>query len=124
MADVKLGPAGAEVTLPNLMFTGSPPALPVTVHKQIEKSTMSDGSRRWAFIRNKKEWPLVFGFLTKAQLDSLSTLNALNQILRFQDNNVDATWYNVVITAFTWEPERTDIRSLARYKCRMTLEEA
>lgn len=124
MADVLLGPLGAEVTLPVLSFMGGKPSLPVSADKQIDMATMSDKSRRWNFGMIKRAWSRELGYLTKAQLDALLALNALNQTLHFQDNNIDATWYYVVITAFSWEPERTDILSLGRYKCQITLEEA
>ena len=124
MADVKLGPSGSETTLPGLIFIGGSPPWPVFFDKQVEKAEMSDGSRRWAFFGVKREWTLGFGFLTIAQLNTLKGLVALNQILRFQNNNEDATWYDVVIASFSYDPERTDIRSLGRYKCTMTLQEA
>ena len=124
MADVNLGPAGAEITLPALKFMGGPPSLPVSANKQIEEAEMSDKSKRWAFYGIKREWPLIFGYLTLAELNVLRGLNDLNQVLRFQNNNEDATWYNVVITSFRHDPERTDIRSLGRYKCEMILSEA
>ena len=124
MADVNLGPLGAEITLPNLRFIGRPPALSTSTNKQIEEAKMSDGSKRWGFSQIKREWLIILGDLTKVQLDALLTLNALNQTLHFQNNNVDATWYYIVIMSFTWEPERTDIQSMARYKCRAVLKEA
>lgn len=124
MADVNLGPVGAEVTLPNLRFIGSPPALRTSTNKQIKSVTMSDKSKRWDFGQIKRQWSIVLGYLSKTQLDAMLTLNALNQTLHFQNNNVDATWYYVVITSFTWEPERTDMQFIARYKCRMVLKEA
>lgn len=124
MANVYLGPLGAETLLPVLRFIGSAPSLTVETGKQIERGTMSDGSRRWAFFPIRRTWPLVLGYLSLAQLNILRNLNALNQTLRYQNNNVDATWYNVVITSFSWEPERSDIPNLGRYKCDITLEQA
>ena len=124
MANVLLGPSGSEVTLPKLMFIGSPPSWPVSSNKQMEEADMSDKSRRFAFFGVKREWGIVLGYLSKAQLDSMRTLNALNQILHFQNNNEDATWYDVVISSFSHEPERMDIRQLERYRVEMILREA
>ena len=124
MANVYLGPLGAETLLPVLRFIGSPPSLSVEMGKQIERGTMSDGSRRWALFPIRRTWPLVLGYLSLAQLNILRNLNALNQSLHFQDNNVDATWYYVMITSCNFDHERTDIRNLGRFKCEMTLEEA
>ena len=124
MANIYLGPLGAEVLLPVLSFMGGRPSLPITENKQLEMGTMSDRSRRWASFPIKREWPLILGFLTLAQMDVLRDLNALNQSLRYQNNNIDATWYNVMITSFKLEQERTDISNLGRYKCDIRLKEA
>jgi len=48
----------------------------------------------------------------------------LNQILRFKNEHEEDVWYDVVITSFSHEPERMDIRQLERYKVSITLEEA
>ena len=122
MADVKLGPTGAETTLPVLRFIGSPPAWPVSMNRQIEVAEMVDGSKRPAFFGTDKEFSIVLGYLTLAQLNIVKGLNALNQTLRYQNSNEDATWHDVIIKAFSYDPERTDIRNLGRYICRMTLE--
>lgn len=124
MASIYLGPSGSEVLLPELTFMGNPPSWPVSSNKQMEEATMSDKSKRFAFFGVKREWSIVLGYLSKTQLDSMTTLNALNQILRFQNNNEDATWYEVVISSFSHEPERMDIRQLERYRVEMTLREA
>ena len=125
MADVKLGPSGSEQILPSVKFIGSPPSLTVSSDKQVDEQTMSDGSKRWNFRLIKREWKLSWGYLTKTQLDQLINLYALNQVLRFQNNNEDATWYDVVmVPPFAYEPVRTDIRSLERYTCEITLRQA
>ena len=121
MTDIKLGPSGSETTLPTLKFMGSPPSLSRTENRQIDIAEMSDRSKRVAFFGTDGEHPLVYGYLTLAELNIFKGLNALNQILRYQNNNVDATWYDVVIISFTWGPERADIQNLGRYRCRMVL---
>ena len=125
MADVTLlSTTLGLLTLPNLMFMGSPPSWPVSSNKQMVEAIMSDRSRQFAFFGEKREWGIALGFLTKTQLDDLTTYNELNEILTFVNNNEDATPYCVVISAFSYEPERTDIRQLERYKVEMTLREA
>jgi len=121
--DVKLGPEGAETTLPGLMWIGNPPMWSVTTEKQTEEAVMSDKSRRFAFFDEKREWSVGLGFLNKDNLDIMLALNALKQILRFQNNNEDNTWYYVVISQFSHEPERMDARQLERYKIEMILRE-
>lgn len=125
MASVTLeSVAGGVVTLPNLMFIGSPPSWPVSSNKQIEEAEMSDKSRRFAFFGVKREFTIAFGYLNKTQLDAMILLNSYNEVLKFVNNNEDATEYEVVITAFSHEPERMDIRQLERYRVEMTLREA
>lgn len=113
-----------KVTLPGLMWMGSPPSWPVSTDKQVEEATMSDKSRRFAFFGVKREWGIVLGYLTKGELDDMRTLNGYNEILEFVNNNEDAATYDVVIVAFSHEPERMDIRQMNRYRVEMTLREA
>lgn len=123
MPSVFLGPEGRETTLPHIKFIGSPPSWPVSTKKQLEKATMSDRSHRYAFFGTLKIFQIAFGFLSTAELAGLKAKNELNQILRYKNEHEEDVWYNVVITAFSHDPERTDIRQLERYKASMTLEE-
>ena len=124
MADVYLGPVGTEVLLPPLRFVSSPPSLPVQVDRQIDEAEMVDGSRHWAFFGTKREWNWVGEYLTLAQLNTLLALNALNQTLHYQNNNIDATWYYVVISSFRHEPQWTSNQACGRFRCEFTLREA
>jgi len=125
MADVTLESTTlGRITLPQLTWMGSPPSWPVSANKQMITAVMSDRSRQFAFFGTKRELGIVLGFLTKTQLDTLITYNELNEILTFINNNEDATEYSVVISAFSYEPERMDIRQLNRYRVEMTLKEA
>ena len=123
MLNVWLGPSGSEVHLPILKWIGRSPAWPVSTKKQVEKATMSDGSINVAFFGTKKAFTIKYGFLTDDELTIFKSLNALNQILRFKNENEEDVWYNVFISAFSHDPERLDIRQLERYKMSMTLEE-
>jgi len=121
MADVYLGPSGAMIKLPSLTFMGKAPSWPVSVNKKMEVALMSDKSNRVAFFGTKREQGIALGFLNKTDLDRMTALNELNQVLDFQNNNEDDTIYKVVISAFRYEPERMDIRQLERYRVEMTL---
>jgi len=121
LKDVYLGPSGAMIKLPILKFIGKAPSWPVSVNKEMEVAVMSDKSNRVAFFRTKRELGIILGFLNKTDLDRMLALNELNQVLDFQNNNEDDTIYEVVISAFRYEPERMDIRQLGRYRVEMTL---
>lgn len=123
MANVYLGPTGTEL-LPAVKWVGSAPDWPTTIYPQTEEARMSNGSRRWAFFSGVNEWGISFGYLTLAQLDTLRALVALKQTLQFQNNFVDATVYNVVITAFSYEPTFRTMRGFPRWNAEMTLREA
>lgn len=116
--------AGGLVVLPGLMWIGPTPSWPVSSNKQIKESTMSDGSRRFAFFPIKREWGIMLGYLTKVQLDIMRTLNSYNEVLKFVNHNEDATEYNVVMSAFSHRPERMDLRQLERYRVEITLRQA
>ena len=112
------------VVLPGLMWMGSPPNWPVSSNKQMIEAVMSDRSRHFGFFGIKREWGIVLGFLSKTQLDTMRTLNALPEILTFVNPNEDETEYDVVISAFSHKPERMDVRQLERYRIEMTLRQA
>ncbi|MHA1225174.1 MAG: hypothetical protein ACTSPV_00360 [Candidatus Hodarchaeales archaeon] len=127
MATVKLGLSGSEITLPAIKWLeGNKPELPTSIHKQISEAKMSDGSSRWGFYSASEKRTFIWehGFLTKAELDQIKTLRGYNQILRYQNNNEDATWYDVVFISFEYGPVRTDVLNLGRYWCRIVLREA
>jgi len=121
--NVYLGPTGTEL-LPKVKYIGAAPDFSETIHPQTEEATMLDGSRRWAFFSGVHEWGLGWGYLTLAQLNTLRALVARKQILKFQNNFVDATVYDVVIVAFSYEPIFPGIRIYPYYKADMTLRQA
>lgn len=123
MANVYLGPIGTEL-LPTVLYVGAAPDFPTTIYPQTEEAKMLDGSRRWAFFSGCEEWGLGWGYLDLTQLNTLRALVALKQVLKFQNNFVDATVYNVIITAFSYEPVFPGIRTFARYRADMTLRQA
>jgi len=123
IANVYLGPLGTEL-LPVVKYVGGAPDFPVTIDPQTEEAKMSDGSRRWAFFSGVIEWGLGWGYLTLTQLNTLLALVALKQILKFQNNFVDATVYDVVIVAFSYEPVFSGMRDYKYYKADMTLRQA
>ena len=121
--NVYLGPTGNEL-LPAVKYVGSVPGFPTTIEPQTEEAKMIDGSRRWNFLDSCLEFGIGWGYLTKAQLDILTALVALKQILRYQDNFVNAFWHEVVITAFSYDPVFAGMRDYQYYKADMTLRQA
>ena len=119
MANKSLGLAGAEVVLPGT-FTIE---MPVDMPKQIDKGVMSDGSFRWGFFKKHRRWKLNWTVLTKVQLDTLIAANDHNAILRWQNLDESAVWYNVVVTDFSYDSV-DPISTTKYYKASMTLEEA
>ena len=122
--DVYLGVLGSEVLLPVVKYVGGAPGFPTIIEPQTEEAKMIDGSRRWNFLDSSLEFGIGWGYLNKTQLDTLTALVALKQILRFQDNFVDATWHEVVIMAFSYESVFPGIRKYQYYKADMTLRQA
>ena len=122
MANKSLGPIGDIVVLPiNLTIP-----LPVDIPKQIDKAKMSDGSFRWGFLKKHRRWSLDWTHLIKANLDVLIARYNYNSILRWQNLDESADWYNVVITDFSYDsivPIPT-AGGVEYYSASMTLEEA
>ncbi|GAH05926.1 unnamed protein product, partial [marine sediment metagenome] len=124
---VYLGPIGGGIDaeiLPVVKYIGAAPDFPVTIDPQTEEAKMSDGSRRWAFFSGVIEWGLGWGYLTLAQLNTLLAKVDLKQILKFRNDFVDVTEYDVVITAFSYEPVFPGIRYYQYYKADMTVRQA
>lgn len=124
LKNVTLESTVGVITLPGLMWIGSPPLWPITANKQMEEAVMSDKSRRFAFFDVKREWGIVLGYLSKTQLDVMRTLNDYKEVLQFVNYNEDDTEYDVVISSFSYQPERMDIRQLERYRVEMALRES
>jgi len=125
--NVYLGPIGGGIDaeiLPVVKYVGGAPDFPTTIDPQTEEAKMSDGSRRWAFFSGVIEWGLGWGYLDLTQLNKLRALVALNQILKFRNDFVDTTEYDVVITAFSYEPVFPGIRYYRHYRADMTLRQA
>lgn len=118
MATRRLGPEGAEIILPSVAIS-----LPVTIRKNIDKAMMSSGSIRWNFKKDQKVWEITFPNITKSELDDLKTLDSYKQILRWQNQDESETWYDVVITDFSYDSEDPDSPT-ADWFAHMTLEEA
>jgi len=126
MADIKLGPLGFEVSLPPITWSGhSAPDLRVDAPPATNSQTMLDGSVHTSFREHSPQaWPLEWARLTLAQLQTLLGLRAKKEILRFQPNFVDATWYWVKIADFDWSVQIQTVPSgTTLYRAAMLLEE-
>lgn len=96
----KLGLLGSEYTLPSVAIV-----LPVNINKKVDRAEAMDGSGRYNFGKEYRDWDIRFPKLTKTELDNLTYLRSLNQILRWQNPDESDKWYNVVITEFNFNSE-------------------
>jgi len=126
--NVYLGPVGGGIDaelLPVVKYVGgAAPGYPVTINSQTEEATMSDKSRRLAFFDSVEDFGIGWGYLTLEQLDALKALIELRQILKFRNDFVDNTEYDVYISALTYEPVYPGMRIYPYFKVDMTLREA
>jgi hypothetical protein len=118
MAVIKLGPTGSETTLPQGIQT----EVPVDIRKNIIRVEMSDGTMRYAHYKTQRHWTLRWKPLSLSDVQTLQSLYALNQVLHFQNNYEDATWYNVTIMNFSFTPMLTG--GAEKYWAEMEIEEA
>lgn len=118
MAAIKLGISGSEVTLAHTITS----SLPTDLERGLNTAVMSDGTRRYAFFLGPRHWQLNWVKLTAAQLAALVTLRGYSQSLRYQNNDESATWYTVVITAFSYDVI-DPTASTIYYQAAMTLEQ-
>lgn len=118
MAIRKLGPSGSETTLPSIAIP-----IPVVIHKKVDRTEASDGSGRYNYGVHYREWELTFPKLTQSELNDLIALREEDQILRWQNNDESATWYDVAITAFKYDTNDPASPTTFWYAS-MTLEEA
>lgn len=106
MADIYLGTTMSGSPLPPIRWlNGGSPSLPIDYSKQIDKSTMIDGSQRFNFKSNHpRKWTLQWEMLTYDELMTLIALNDINDSLYFQNNWEGPEWRTVVITSFEYSP--------------------
>ena len=125
MADIVLGPEGSEVTLPQLRWRGgSAPEVPTDYDLNVQIEKMIDGSRRVAFFNQKRIFDYEWSGLIKAQKDTIETRANDKQTQRLQDNWESATWYNVVITSFSYRKLASTYHTgTTKYAVSLTLEE-
>lgn len=122
-------PGGADTLLPDIKYIGDAPALPITLNPGTEEVEMSDKSRRMAFFTGPTEgawrdFSLGWGYLTKAELDSLLGLVTRKIIWEYKNDFEDnVRWYDVYIVSFGYEFVRTGIRDLQRFRAEMILRE-
>lgn len=99
MADIKLGITGSEVILPK----GVRVEIPITLVKNIMKAEMSDGSYRYGFFKVARRCTLTWKPLSLSLIQVLIDLSKLNQVLHFQNQYEDTTWYDVIIAGFSYD---------------------
>jgi len=125
--DIAFGAGGFNpIPLPDVKYIGAAPGTPVTVDPRTEEVEMSDKSRRLAFFDDvKRELPLGWGYLTKAELDVLLMISGIKNVMRYKNDFEDpATWYEVYVVSFTYEFVRSGIRKLQRFRAEMVLRQA
>lgn len=127
MADLYLGPIGAEILLPPVRRIGGfDAAIPVDYGKQIDKATMLDGQTRANFrSHHPRRWgPIEWEAITAAERANFIWLRSRNSSLRFQNNYEGATWYCVIISDMRIDVDvRHSCVGDSRFTVSMTLEE-
>jgi hypothetical protein len=126
MADIKLGISGAEYTLPQTRWSGGDqPESPIAITMNIDKAQMLDGSVRYNFRNtHQRRWTLDFPEVTAEELWEFTYLCSLNQALRYQNNWYATTWYDVVISEFSYFPlNATSTSADIRYSVQLVLDE-
>ena len=112
-------------TLPTIRGRGGLPRAPISLPKQVEKSIQLDGSTRYNFKSvHPRKWLFEYDVLTYAQLDELLLIYSYNEGLVMQNNWEDATWRDVIISNFDYEPN-IDVSQTGdiRYRVSITIEE-
>lgn len=91
----------------------------------VDKAQMLDGSVRYNFRNtHQRRWVLDFPDVTAEELWEFTYLCSLNDALRYQNNWYSATWYDVVISEFSYGPITPASTSAnIRYWVQLTLEE-
>jgi len=126
MAAIYLGLTESAIDpLPPIRWAGGgAPGIPTDNSKQVEKASMLDGSTRFNFkSKHPRKWTLEWEMLKDTELADLITLNQYNQSLFFQNNWEDATWREVVIVGFSFDPFLNAGSTACRYSASMELEE-
>jgi hypothetical protein len=126
MAEIYLGLtiSGATLLPPIRWEGGGTPTFPIDYSKQVDRAGMLSGAQRFNFrSHHPRRWPLAWEMLTAAELATFLTLNGDSQELYFQNNWEDATWRQVVIVSFGYEPYLRAGATGCRYGVNIVLEE-
>jgi len=115
MASVKLGVKDSETTLVKVQVSR-----PTGIVKGYSRRVMIDHSKRVGMFNSYRTWTLNFLHLTKAELDDIITEVQRKQQLRFQDSWESDTWYDVIVTSFSYDYETI---TASHYVATLELEE-
>ena len=126
MGTIYLGQSGSEVTLQPINWrAGGDREIPTGLKKNVEKVTTLDGGTRGNFkSKSPRTWTLEWDILSLSNLQSLITLAALNELLRYQNNDVDSTWRWVWIVSLDWGGIGSTYAGTVAYHVTIELEEA
>jgi hypothetical protein len=118
MANIKLGLAGSEVTLPQVTWISGPPTLPAAQTRNVKQETMSDGSVRTNILeKHPYVWTLEWDGILWTDIQTI--LSAFyNTVLSFINEYSDNAYHNVVITDWHYDLKgesmpKTDKRYIA-----------
>jgi hypothetical protein len=125
MADIKLGPSGSQVTLPEIVWPdGSPPDLPYEQDSGVEESRALDGSVRFNILTYAPgTWTLVWDGLTWADTQTIWAVLILKQELVYTNTYTDGVDHNVVVTARSYSLKAATSGATCRYIVSATLRE-
>jgi hypothetical protein len=126
MADIKLGPSGAQVTLPKLCWvSGSAPDIPYDQDSGADEARMCDGSNRVNFrAYSPGTWTLTWDGLVWADVQTILGAAALNAVLVYTNEYTDNTNHNVHVQRLSWGPKpQTIVSGTTRYVVSLMLRE-
>ena len=123
MADIKLGLSGSEVTLPQPQARGGvPPGMPVGYVKQMDRTTMADGSTRYnTRAYHPRTFSLSWEQLTAVQIAAIEVEIKRNVRLHYQNNWYSADWIWVWVTS--WRPNPVVYLGTMLFSAQLELEE-
>lgn len=125
MADIKLGPAGSQTTLPAIpMPDDAPVEVPYNQESSAEEDQMLDGSIRVNFKDySPGEWTLTWDGVIEADADSIWAAAPLNQQLVYTNEYLDGADHNVYVKTRSRSLKSETVPTTPRYIVNLVLRE-
>jgi hypothetical protein len=125
MSDIKLGPSGAQVTLPDICWPqGAAPQLGYELDTGVQETKMLDGSSSFNITAKAAgTWTLNWDGLIWSEVETILSVVVLAEELVYTNGFTDNTNHDVVVTGYSYALKAETAASTPKYVVSVSLKE-